>query len=176
MTAVRQREAEICMYPSADAARRPWPLHGPLPSRSRWVYMLRRWMIGAKREAGFTLVEVIVALAILSAGLGLLLGLISNSLRQTASAQRMAGAGSLAQSLMAEVGTDLPIRAEVRDGQYLNGYRWHLKMQPYDSARDNEDRPVGLYSISAEVEWEEGAGRRFYALTTLRLGPRATRQ
>ena len=176
MTTVRQRETEMCTYLSADAARRPWPLHGPLPLRSRWGRMLRRSMIGAKREAGFTLVEVIVALAMLSAGLSLLLGLISNSLRQTASAQRMAGAGSLAQSLMAEVGTDLPIRPEVRDGQYPNGYRWHLKMQPFDGTRDHEDRPVGLYSISAEVEWEEGTERRFYALTTLRLGPKATRQ
>jgi general secretion pathway protein I len=77
---------------------------------------------------------------------------------------------------MAEVGTDLPIRPEARDGQYPNGYRWHLKMQPHDSTRDNEDRPVGLYNISAEIEWEEGAERRFYALTTLRLGPKAARQ
>jgi general secretion pathway protein I len=176
MTTVRQREAEMCTYLSADAARRPWSLHGPLSLRSRWGRMPRRSMIGAKREAGFTLVEVIVALAMLSAGLSLLLGLISNSLRQTASAQRMAGAGSLAQSLMAEVGTDLAIRAEVRDGQYTNGYRWRLKMQPYDNVRENDERPVGLYSISAEVEWEEGAERRSYALTTLRLGPKATRQ
>jgi general secretion pathway protein I len=175
MTTVRQREAEICTYLSADAARRSWPLHGPLPLRSRWRRMLRR-SIGAKREAGFTLVEVIVALAMLSAGLSLLLGLISNSLRQTASAQRMAGAGSLAQSLMAELGTDLAIKAEVRDGQYPNGYRWRLKMQPYDNVRENDERPVGLYSVSAEVEWEEGTERRFYALTTLRLGPKATRQ
>ena len=176
MTTVRQREAEICMYLPADAARCSWPLHEPLPSRSRWGRMLHRWMTGAKREAGFTLVEVIVALAILSAGLSLLLGLISNSLRQTASAQRMAGAGSLAQSLMAEVGTDLAIRAEVRDGQYSNGYRWRLKMQPYDNVSENDERPVGLYSVSAEVEWEEGTERRFYALTTLRLGPKVTRQ
>ena len=176
MTTVRQREAGICTYLSADAARCSWPLHGPLPSRSRWGRMLRRWMTGTKREAGFTLVEVIVALAILSAGLSLLLGLISNSLRQTASAQRMARASSLAQSLMAEAGTDLAIRAEVRDGQYPNGYRWHLKMQPYDSTRDNEDRPFGLYSISAEVEWEEGTERRSFALSTLRLGPKVTGQ
>jgi general secretion pathway protein I len=176
MTTVRQREAEMWTYLPTDAARRPWPLHGPLPLRSRWGHMLRRWMTGAKREAGFTLVEVIVALAMLSAGLSLLLGLISNSLRQTASAQRMAGAGSLAQSLMVEVGTDSAIRAEVRDGQYTNGYRWRLKMQPYDNVRENDERPVGLYSISAEIEWEEGTERRFYALTTLRLGPKAARQ
>lgn len=176
MTSVLQRDAEVCTYLSTDAARWSWPRHEPLPSPSRSWRRLRRWMAGAKREAGFTLVEVIVALAILSAGLSLLLGLISNSLRQTASAQRMAGASSLAQSLMAEVGTDVAIRAEVRDGQYPNGYRWRLKMQPYDRVKQNDERPVELFSVSAEVEWEEGTERRVYALTTLRLGPKAMRQ
>ena len=176
MTTVRQQEAEICDHPFADASRSSTPCCQSQQSRTRRLRILRRLMDGTKCAAGFTLVEVIVALAILSAGLSLLLGLISNSLRQTASAERMAAAGTLVQSLMAEVGTDLPIRPEVRDGQYPNGYRWHLKMQPYDGTRDNEERAIGLYSISAEVEWGEGTERRFYALTTLRLGPRAARQ
>src|SRR5437773_11599039 len=76
-------------------------------------------------EAGFTLVEVIVALAILSLGLSVLLGVISGSLRQTADAARMAEASALAQSLLAEVGTDLQIKPEQRSGQFRNGYRWH---------------------------------------------------
>jgi general secretion pathway protein I len=127
-------------------------------------------------EAGFTLVEVIVALAILSIGLSVLLGLISGSLRRTAETERMAEAGSLAQSLLAEVGTDLPIKLEERDGQFPNGYRWHLRMHSYGDAREREEWPVGLYMISTEVEWAEGTQRRSYALTTLRLGPRAVRQ
>lgn len=173
MTPIGQRVAETCRL------LRRGGLCGPLrrqPLPPRWLRVMRRLLDGTKREAGFTLVEVIVALAILSAGLGLLLGLISNSLRQTASAQRMAEAGSLAQSLMAEVGTVLPIRPEARDGQYPNGYRWHLKVQPYDSARESEERPVGLYRISAEIEWEQGAEKRFYVLTTLRLGPKDARR
>src|SRR5215212_6860583 len=75
MTTVRQREAEMRTYLPTDTARCSWPLHGQLLLPSRRGRMLRRWMTGAKCEAGFTLVEVIVALAILSAGLGLLLGL-----------------------------------------------------------------------------------------------------
>ena len=127
-------------------------------------------------EAGFTLVEVIVALAILSLGLSVVLGVISGSMRQTADAARMADASVLAQSLLAEVGTDLQIMPEQRSGQFRNGYRWHLKMQPYGGVKEREEWPVGAYQISTEVEWDEGAGRRSYALTTLRLGPKAVRQ
>jgi general secretion pathway protein I len=136
----------------------------------------RRPMARVKREAGFTLVEVIVALAILSVGLSTLLGVISNSLRQTANAERMAAAGSLAQSLLAEVGTERPVKPEERDGQFPNGFRWHLKMQPYGDVNEREEWPVGVYAVSTEVEWEDGAQRRSYALTTLRFGPKAVRQ
>jgi general secretion pathway protein I len=152
--------------------------------RSRYVAVvyrglqrkLRRLMSHARREGGFALVEVIVALAILSIGLGTLLGLISNSLRQAANAERMAEAGSLAQSLMAGVGTELPIKPEQRGGQFPNGYRWHLKMLPYGDVKEREEWPVGVYTVSTEVEWDEGAQRRSFALTTLRLGPKAVRQ
>jgi len=142
--------------------------------------LLCRWTRGKrgrrKGEAGFTLVEVIVAFAILSLGLSVLLGSISGSLRQTANAARMAEAGALAQSLLAEVGTDLAIKPEESSGEFPNGYRWHLKMQPYGRVNEREEWPVGAYQISTEVEWEDGGSRRSYALTTLRLGPKVVRQ
>ena len=127
-------------------------------------------------EAGFTLVEVIVALAMLSAGLSLVLGLISTGLQRTAAAERMAVAGSFAQSLLSEVGTEWPIGQGERDGQYLDGYRWHLSMRPYVESSDREEGRVSLYAVSAEVGWGEGAEHRSVTLKTLRLGPKVTRQ
>jgi general secretion pathway protein I len=137
---------------------------------------IRRPNSRLEQEAGFTLVEVIVALAMLSVGLTMLLGLISSSLKQTASAERMAEASSLAQALMDEVGVDLTVNPEQRDGQFANGYRWHLKMLPYGDAKEREEWPVSVYTISTEVEWEDGTERRSYVLTTLRFGPRQVRQ
>jgi general secretion pathway protein I len=145
-------------------------------ARELWCGWIRENCRLRKGEAGFTLVEVIVALAILALGLSVLLGSISGSLRQTANATRMAEASALAQSLLAGVGPDLQIKPEQRSGQFPNGYRWHLTMQPYGGVREREEWPVGAYQISTEVEWEEGVGSRSYALTTLRLGPKAVRQ
>src|SRR5579871_2729996 len=61
-------------------------------------------------EQGFTLIEVVAAIAILSLGLGVLLNIIGNSLRETAQSTRMVEAGAVAQTLMAQLGTEIPIR------------------------------------------------------------------
>jgi general secretion pathway protein I len=139
----------------ADRARRS-PTHARTPDA---------------RERGFTLVEVIVALAMLSIGLSVLLGLISNSLRQTKATEKAAEASSLAQSLLAEVGTIRPVKQGAFDETMPNGLRWHLRIQPYGAAAEQEELHVGLYLVLTDVEWEDGAERRSFTLKTLRLGP-----
>jgi len=129
----------------------------------------------ADGEAGFTLVEVIVAIAMLALGMGALIGLISASLQQTVSAARTSEAGSLAQSLLARVGTELAISTAELTGEFPNGYRWTLKTSPYGDARERQEWPFGAYHVSAEVEWVETGRRRAYALHTLRLGPKVVR-
>jgi general secretion pathway protein I len=128
-----------------------------------------------ENEAGFTLVEVIVALAMLSIGLTLVMGLFSTGLSRTGMAERLAGAVSLAQSVMTQVGTAIPLRTEARDGTEANGYQWHLAIQPYRPAQGGDARLVELYQVSVQVGWLEGQDPRSYALSTLRLGPRAAR-
>lgn len=141
----------------------------------RWLRQkLARRGIASASEAGFTLVEVIVALAILSASLGVLLGMISSGLLRTSSAERMVEAGSLAQSLLAEIGADYPVMTGERVGEFANGYRWHLKMQP--TADGNQSGPASLYQVSADVEWDEGTERRLFRLNTLRIGPKASQR
>ncbi|MGJ5176505.1 type IV pilus modification PilV family protein [Bradyrhizobium oligotrophicum] len=129
----------------------------------------------ADDEAGFTLVEVIVALAMLSLGLTLVMGLLSTGLSRTGMAERLAGAVSLAQSVMAQVGSVIPLRADIRDGTEANGYQWHLAIQPYRPAQSGDARPVELYQVSVQVGWQQGQDPRSYALSTLRIGPRASR-
>ncbi|CCE06195.1 hypothetical protein BRAS3843_1640005 [Bradyrhizobium sp. STM 3843] len=126
-------------------------------------------------EAGFTLVEVIVALAMLSVGLSILFGMISSGLGRTGTAERTAEAASLAQSLLADVGTELAVGVGARSGEFPHGFRWQLIMRPYHQSREGAERRIELYLVSAQVGWDEGAGQRSFELSTLRLGPRVTR-
>jgi general secretion pathway protein I len=125
-------------------------------------------------EAGFTLVEVIVALAILAGSLSILFEMISGGLLRTSSAEKMIEAGSLTQSLLAEIGTNYPVMTGERAGEFANGYHWRLKMQPIGDGK--EEGAIGLYEISANVEWEEGSERRSFLLNILRVGPKASRR
>lgn len=149
----------------------------PRRRRSSTATVRKRRFSRSRRHAvaGFTLVEVIVAIAILSLTLTVLLGVMANSIRQTSLAEKMAEAGSLAESLMARLGTERPIREGLDAGQFANGFRWRLSLQRFGDTADRQQWPVAAYKASVEIRWEDGGGERSFALTTLRLAPKETR-
>ncbi len=127
---------------------------------------------GQASEAGFTLVEVVVALAILALSLSVLLNVISNGIRQTDSARRMAEAGSLAQSLLAKLGTEMPIQEGQTSGEFPDGFRWRVRAERYGDAEDRQDWPVAAYAVSVEALWGDASAERLVALNMLRLAPK----
>jgi general secretion pathway protein I len=136
----------------------------------------RIFRLSFRSASGFTLTEVLAAIAILSIGLSILLSTMSYSLHQLAQAEKMAAAASLAQSLLARIGAELPIREGESEGPFPNGYHWHLAIRPYGDAKEREAWPVGAYTISARITWEDGQDPRSFSLTTLRLGPKEPRK
>jgi general secretion pathway protein I len=144
-----------------------WPC-SPALARAHLLTLVR----AARNEAGFTLVEVIAAIAILSLGLGVLLGLIGNGLRETAQSSKMVQAGMLAQSLLAQIGAEIPVREWQGSGEFSDGFRWQLTMQSFGDAADRENWPMSAFRVSVEVNWSDGVRERVYRLATLRLVPK----
>jgi len=126
----------------------------------------------AAGKAGFTVVEVVVALAILALALGVLLNVTSDSLRRTERAETIAEAGSLAQSLLAETGVELPLRDGETTGETDRGFRWRVYIEPYGDGIDQREWPIAAHQVLAEVSWRDGPLERSLVLTTLRLGPK----
>lgn len=130
----------------------------------------------AKRQDGYTLIEVIVAFALLALALGLLLGTLSGATRQVRWSGDAGRAALHAQSLIDQVGIGMPIQSGREDGEFEDGrYRWTMEITPWEDPGIPPDAPVPvnnnnrLYEIVLAVEWGDGGSGERLNLRTLRL-------
>lgn len=119
---------------------------------------------------GFTLVEVVVALGILALSASVIFGSIGNGLWSVREANGLARAGLLAQSLLARIGADLPLRTGETEGQFPQGFAWRVSLQPFGEANDRAQWPIGAYAVTVEILWRDGGETRSLVIKTLRLG------
>jgi general secretion pathway protein I len=132
------------------------------------------------RQRGYTLIEVIVAFALLAAALTLLLGTLSGAARQVRGSADAGRAALYAQSLMSQVGVGEPLKPGTKNGELEDGrYRWSLDIRRWsDSARpENALRDPSaprLLEVRLGIEWGDGGPGQRLLLRTLRLtGPTA---
>jgi len=125
-------------------------------------------------SAGYTLIEIIVAFAILALGLTLLLGTLSGATRQVRAAGDAGRAALHAQSLLAEF-ANLP-QPQQRDGELEDGrYHWQLEVEPWqDPAPQAGGLPVDpnaarLLHLRLQVEWGQRTPAQRVEVTSLRL-------
>lgn len=125
-------------------------------------------------QRGYTLIEVIVAFAVLGIALMLLLGTLSNGTRQVRWAADSGRAALHARSLLDGIGIDVPIVPGRSTGEFEDGrYRWSLTIAPFV---DPELPPAlsglaqqQLFEIALDVDWGEGTPRERLQVHTLRL-------
>ena len=122
------------------------------------------------RCAGFTLIEVLVALTILSISLAVLVQIIGSNLDRVRESTAETTAISLTQSLLDQLGVSIPIRMGESSGDFGNGYRWRLRIQSYGSEPDRRAWPVSAVVVTASTLWDRE--RKSLTLTTLRLSPK----
>ncbi|MGC2201828.1 MAG: type II secretion system protein [Stellaceae bacterium] len=129
----------------------------------------------AVRRNGFTLLEVVVALAI--AGLALV-GLFqagSGGLVSVDTAARAEEAIQRAQSHLAAIGRDAALVAGEFTGDDGGGYRWTLRTRPVTQRQSLAPDGISpqtttLFNVEVAISWPGRAGERSVVLKTLRLG------
>jgi len=129
-------------------------------------------MTSTKRQVGFTLVEVLVALAIIGMALGAIAAVFGQGLAGHETA-------SEAETALAVAEEQLALAASVQrpgaaSGVFSGQFAWQTTVAPY---KDAEDKTAGapsglppLYRIAVSVAWHDGRHTRQVSLSTLRLG------
>lgn len=129
-----------------------------------------------QRARGYTLVEVIIAFAVLALALTLLLGTLSGATRQVRWADDAGRASLHAQSLIDQLGVGEALAPGRRQGDFENGrFHWQLDVSPWrDPARppaDDQPQDVAapsLMAVSLHVAWGDAANQQLQ-VSTLRL-------
>ncbi len=121
-------------------------------------------------QSGFTLVEMLIALAIVGLSFAVLLKIISDDLDRTRRARDDAIAVARLQSLLAaQVDAQNP---SLSSGKFGDGSTWRVVVAP--SSIPGSDWPVSAVTVAATVTWHEGATALSRTLTTLRVVPKKT--
>jgi general secretion pathway protein I len=133
-----------------------------------------------RSQRGFTLLEVLLAFALLALAMGLLLGMLSGGLRQVGDAERETEASLHAQSLLDALGTLDRVEPGVSDGEFADGrYRWTMEITEIeDPAPAGVAAPASVVTplvggpqvlrVALDVQWGDGGPRRQLQMVTLR--------
>ena len=113
-------------------------------------------------EAGFTLLEVLVAFVVAAMFLAVTFELLSGSLVGIGRAEVHDRALAIAQSRLEAAGVAEPLVPGITSGRQDSRFTWRSEVRPF--GRD-------LYDLTISVLWREGGAQQSVALRSLRLQP-----
>jgi general secretion pathway protein I len=117
------------------------------------------------RSAGFSLLEMLVAISILGLALGALYQAASGATRNVRTDEKYAYGVELAQSLLAD-NAMVPLSGVNIQGETSGGFKWRVNTRPVKLQRST--LPVGsLHDIEVGVAWVDGRKRREVVLNSV---------
>ncbi len=134
-----------------------------------------------RRVRGFSLLEVLVAFVILALAMTVLMQIFSRGLIGADLAERYSKAALLAESKLAAIGVEEPLKEGTYSGKFDDDFSWQLVVKPFHDAtlKKNPDTPsaflpVQLFEVELAVRFTTDDKReRTVTLTTLQLAPTA---
>ncbi|GHE20919.1 type IV pilus modification PilV family protein [Halomonas urumqiensis] len=123
-----------------------------------------------RRCAGFSLVEVLVAFAVLALVLGAALSVFTSGLRVVSVGGDISRALTIAESLLAESGLESPLAEGQEQGVLKDAYQWQRRVShaPWWTEQAALDTGLAAFEIHVTVSWVDAGRQRQVALSTLR--------
>jgi len=118
---------------------------------------------------GFTLIEVLAAIVLLSLAFAALLGTLGRASRLAANADAHTRAALCAQSALDSAFQFVPIEPGRTQGRCDKRFHWQLQAQRWQPPAGAQDGPpVDMYRLDLTVSWGHGARVRHARFSTLR--------
>ena len=111
-------------------------------------------LINKSDQKGFTLLEVIIAVAIMGAALAILLGAVNRNLVQASKSKNQSIAQALAQQVMTQIELEGYPEVGQDQGNFEDfpGFAWYVNVLPYDI----EQLGTEIRIVMVDIAWDEG--------------------
>jgi general secretion pathway protein I len=111
-------------------------------------------------SAGFTLIEVLLAFVVFALSFTVVLEILSGSMRNTVRAKEYTEVALIAQSVIDQVGLDIPLEAGTSSSGESGDYQWQLEINPFVGTADNahslelgELTGIDLLEVEFTISW-----------------------
>ena len=122
---------------------------------------------------GFSLLEVLVAMAILGIGLVVIIELFSGGLRLGRTSEEYTKAVGYARMKLEEISLAKSLEEGIEEGEFDREYRWQVEVKKVDLLPPGRETsyqpPVALYWVRIDVLWKSGTRERTTALESYRV-------
>lgn len=118
-----------------------------------------------RRQSGFSLLEMMVAISILALALGSLYQAASGATRNVRTSERYAYGVELARSLLAD-NSVVPENGTAKTGKTAGGYDWRVETRQINLARSGMGS-AKFHEIEVGVAWFDGPKRREVVLNSV---------
>lgn len=123
---------------------------------------------------GFTLIETLVAMAILSISLVVILQLFSGGLKSSRLSDNYTRAIFHAREKMEEILLDDHFTDMAMEGEFGDGFEWKAQTLRLEPAQEEEAKlPVDIFSIKVDVSWHEGSKEKHFEISTQKIAEKS---
>lgn len=121
---------------------------------------------GKRHDLGFTLIEIMAALAITGIGILVVLQLFSGSLASAKASGDYSTAVFHAREKLSAESLKEDLEPGMRSGDTADGYRWTVEVAEYESEYFKDSPDIGIYRIIVKVKNPEG--KKEFTIETLK--------
>lgn len=129
----------------------------------------------SRNSGGFTLLEVMLAFVIFAMSFAVVLEIISGSIRNTMHAKEYTEVALITQSVMDQVGLDIPLESGTRSSGELGEYKWELEVNPFEGSAEvsrfqeiSEQTGIELLEVEFIITWGKYPRERSNRFTTVK--------
>jgi general secretion pathway protein I len=123
----------------------------------------------ATRANGFTLLEVLAAIALLGIAFAVLMQVAGGAIGLTGQAADASEAAMWARSKLDSAYVVEPLQPGRSAGRFDRKFRWQLDVTPWHAAASDDQTPLQLYQLDLQVSWGAAAHPHTANFRTLRL-------